>query len=87
MTPTLPIPDQLTVYGADWCIDCRITRRYLDGAGIAYRYVDLKHDGASQAMLTAAGYFAIPVVTTPGGQVLIEPSDRQLADALASEAA
>ena len=87
LTPTLPIPHLLTVYGSAWCGDCHRTRRYLDGAGVPYRYVDLQADAAAQLLLDDAGYRAIPVVVTPRGRVLIEPSDRELAAAIAAEAA
>lgn len=87
MTNTLPIPDVLTVYGADWCGDCHRTRRYLDRAGVPYRYVDLRVDHAAQQQLDVAGYRAIPVVVTVGGAVLIEPSDKELAAAIDAEAA
>lgn len=87
MTTTLPTPNILTVYGAAWCGDCHRTRRYLDSTGIAYRYVDLGTDHLAQSLLDDAGYRAIPVVVTPGGAVLIEPSDRELGAALAAEAA
>ncbi len=81
MSTSLPIPDILTVYGAGWCADCRNARRLLDGANVPYRYVDLGQDGAAQAMLDDAGYRAIPIVVTPDGTVLIEPSQRALAEA------
>jgi len=87
MTPTLPIPDLLTVYGAAWCGDCHRTRRYLDGSGVPYRYVDLQADPAAQLLLDEAGYRAIPVVVTPRGVILIEPSDRALGAAIEAEAA
>ncbi len=79
MPPSLPTPDVLTVYGASWCSDCRNTRRYLDGAGVEYRYVDLGADRAAQALLDDAGYRAMPVVVTTNGTVLIDPSERELA--------
>jgi len=78
MTTSLPTPDVLTVYGADWCSDCRNARRHLDRLGAEYRYVDLGLDHEAQALLHAAGYRAIPVVVTTDGSVLIEPSDREL---------
>ena len=81
MPPSLPTPDVLTVYGASWCSDCRNTRRYLDGAGVEYRYVDLGADRAAQALLDDAGYRAIPVVVTTNGTVLNETSERELATA------
>ncbi len=87
MTNTLPTPDVLTVYGASWCWDCRNTRRYLDSTGASYRYVDLQSDRAAQALLDRAGYRAIPVVVTTEGTVLIEPSERELAEAIEIRAA
>lgn len=82
MPASLPVPDVLTVYGADWCGDCRNTRRYLDGEGVAYRYVDLAFDRAAQDLLDAAGLRAIPVVLVPDGTVLVEPSRVELARAV-----
>ena len=82
MTTNLPIPDVLTVYGASWCGDCRNMQRYLDAAGADYRYVDLGLDSAAQALLDAAGYRAIPIVVTPDGTVLVDPSERELASAI-----
>jgi len=84
MTTNLPVPAVLTVYGASWCADCRNTQRYLDAAGVEYRYIDLEMDDAAQKMLDGAGYRAIPVVVTPDGTVLIEPSARELAAAITS---
>jgi glutaredoxin len=81
MTP-LPTPDVLTVYGADWCDDCHATRRYLDAAGVPYRYIDLLTDSEAQRDLDAAGHRAIPVVLVPDGTILVEPSAAELARAL-----
>ncbi len=79
MPKPIPTPTVLTVYGARWCGDCRNTQRYLDSAGVTYDYIDLGTDRAAQAMLDDAGYRAIPVVVTPDGTVMIEPSARELA--------
>ncbi len=87
MTSNLPIPDLLTVYGADWCSDCRRTKRYLEALGVQHRYVDLEADPAAQAMLDDAGYRAIPVVITPAGTILIEPTDLELGRTLETDAA
>ncbi len=78
----LPIVDRLTVYGADWCVDCRRTKRFLDGRDTPYRWVDTAADQLARAMLNAAGYLAIPVVQMPGGTVLVEPTDDELAEAI-----
>jgi glutaredoxin len=73
---------ELVVYGADWCADCRHVKRFLDTRQVPYRWVDLERDREAQEWLDAAGYRAIPVVTTPGGAVLVEPSVPELARAL-----
>ena len=80
----LPAPDQLTVYGADWCGDCRRAKRQLEAAGIAYQWVDMLRDEAAQQMIDASGIRSIPVIITPGGEVFIEPSNDELDRMVAS---
>ena len=82
----LPTVDRVTVYGADWCGDCRRTKRFLDQAGTPFAWVDTAKDTVAKAMLNDAGYLAIPVVQLPGGVVLVEPSDDQLAAAISQPA-
>ena len=79
----LPVPSVLTVYGAGWCSDCGRVRRHLDAQGVRYDYVDLGSDPIAQALLDAAGIRAIPVVVTPDGRILIEPSPSELDAAIA----
>ncbi len=87
MPNQIPTPTVLTVYGARWCGDCRNTQRYLDSVGVTYDYIDLETDRAAQAMLDDAGYRAIPVVVTPDGTVMIEPSARELAAVTGTQSA
>ena len=82
----LPTPDVVTVYGADWCGDCRRAKRYLDATATPYRWIDVDADPAAQAAVDAAGYRAIPVVVTPTGQVLVEPSTEELANVIGTAA-
>ncbi len=78
----LPVPSELTVYGAGWCPDCSRVRRHLDAQGVRYDYVDLGSNPMAQALLDAAGIRAIPVVVTPDGRILIEPSPSELDSAI-----
>lgn len=80
----LGIPHELTMYGADWCGDCRRAKRHLDAAGVAYRWVDLTQDHGAKAMLKAAGLPAIPVIATTDGRILMEPSNGELEALVAS---
>jgi mycoredoxin len=77
----LPVVTTITVYGADWCGDCRRTKRWLEASGLEWTYVDRDADPKIRAMLADAGYLAIPVVVIPDGTVLVEPSDATLAAA------
>lgn len=87
MTKNLPTPDVLTVYGGNWCGDCRNATRYLDSVGVDYRYIDLGNDRSAQALLDEAGIRAIPVIVTSSGDILVEPSIRELAVAIGRGAA
>jgi len=79
-----PIQDPIviTVYGADWCGDCRRSKRLLAARAIEFAWVDVEADRAIRDELTANGYPAIPVIVMPGGLVLIEPTNDELSEAL-----
>jgi mycoredoxin len=82
----LPVPDVVTVYGTEMCGDCRRAKRYLEATATPYRWVDVDADPAAQALVHAAGYQAIPLVVTPTGQVLVEPSIDELANVIGTAA-
>jgi mycoredoxin len=84
MTATHPAtnPEIVTVYGADWCGDCRRTKRLLDARAVPYTYVDVAAEPVIRDELTANGYPAIPVVVLRDGTILMEPSDAALAAAI-----
>jgi glutaredoxin len=78
---TAPItPAEVTVYGADWCPDCRRSKRLLDRLGVAYDYVDLESDPDQTAEVVRrnAGRQSIPVIVFPDDTHLTEPSDPAL---------
>jgi mycoredoxin len=78
----LPVATSITVYGADWCGDCRRTKRWLQASGVEWTWVDRDAQPEVRAMLADAGYLAIPVVVLPDGSVLVEPTDNALAEAI-----
>ncbi len=75
-------PATVTIYGAEWCGDCRRSRRLLEARGVAFDYVDVAAQPAVRRELAENGYPAIPVVVLPDGTILMEPSDERLAAAL-----
>ena len=69
----------ITMYGADWCSDCRRSKALLDSMGTDYEYIDVEaiEDAAAKA-LAISGRMNIPVVVFPDESFLVEPSDADL---------
>lgn len=83
---TIDVMNAIRVFGADWCGDCFRAKRVLDRAGAAYEWIDVEVQAgaAAEAVELAGGRRNIPVIELPDGQILVEPTDRELEDALAS---
>lgn len=72
MTSDTPVK----MFGAQWCIDCRRTRKQLDELGISYEYVDLEADpAAADIAREISGRTQIPVVVYPDSSHHVEPSN------------
>jgi glutaredoxin-like protein len=77
-------PADITVYGADWCSDCRRSKSLLDREGVPYRWIDVEaEESAAAEALAISGRTSIPVVVFPDGAYLVEPSDEALMAKLA----
>ncbi len=69
----------ITMYGAEWCGDCRRSKRLLDSLGVAYEYIDVANDDAGKdAAIEISGKQSIPVITFSDGTYVVEPSDIDL---------
>ncbi|HQX36454.1 MAG TPA: glutaredoxin domain-containing protein [Microbacteriaceae bacterium] len=66
----------ITLFGAEWCSDCRRTKKQLDGLGIDYTYVDLVAEpNAIEVAREISGRTQIPVVLYPDATHQVEPSN------------
>ncbi len=74
------------MYGAEWCGDCRRSKRFLDSNSVAYNYIDVETDtSASDKVIEInGGMRSIPVIVFPDGTHLTEPSDNALKEKLES---
>jgi len=72
-------PPEITLYGADWCSDCRRSKALLDAKGVSYTYVDVEAvlEGADAAF-AISGRTNIPVISYSDGSHQVEPSDADL---------
>lgn len=74
MTFTSSTP--VTMFGAEWCGDCRRTKKQLDELGVDYTYIDLEQDvAAADVAREISGRTQIPVVVYSDATHHVEPSN------------
>ena len=74
------------MYGAEWCGDCRRSKRFLDSNNVAYNYIDVEADASASDKVIEinGGQRSIPVIIFEDGTHLTEPSDIALTEKLKS---
>ena len=74
----------ITMYGAEWCGDCRRSKRFLDSNRVTYTYIDVEADASASDKVIEinGGMRSIPVIVFPDGSHLTEPSDNALKENL-----
>jgi len=77
-------PSVLTVYGATWCPDCKRAKKFFGEHRVAYANVDIDEspDAVSFVEKINNGLRIIPTIIFPDGDILVEPTNAQLADKL-----
>ncbi|RNC81213.1 MAG: FAD-dependent oxidoreductase [Phycisphaera sp.] len=79
------MPDsQLTLFGANWCPDCRNTKVFLGEMGVSYLWVDVDANPDANERIASLnnGKRVIPTIELADGGVMVNPSNAELADAL-----
>ncbi|MGC8492770.1 MAG: FAD-dependent oxidoreductase [Syntrophobacteraceae bacterium] len=73
--------NDITVYGANWCPDCRRSKLFLGDHKIPYKWVDIEEDSAAQRFITDknGGSRIIPTIVFRDGSFLVEPTNAELA--------
>lgn len=77
-------PSSIVVYGATWCPDCKRAKQFLGEQRIQYSNVDIDEDDSSVEFVERLndGKRTIPTIVFPDGQILVEPTNAQLAQKL-----
>ena len=75
---------EITMYGAEWCGDCRRSKKFLDANNVKYNYIDVEADSSASEKVIAinGGMRSIPVILFSDGTHLTEPSDTVLKEKL-----
>ena len=70
----------ITMYGADWCGDCRRSKRLLEELDVQVKHIDVEADASAAAKVIEinGGAQSIPVLVFSDGTHLTEPSDNDL---------
>lgn len=73
--------EEIIVYGADWCGDCRRAKRFLNQHNIPYRWIDIEANkqGEQYVLRVNNGKRIIPTIVLADGSMLVEPSTATLA--------
>ncbi|MGB5816582.1 MAG: FAD-dependent oxidoreductase [Thermoanaerobaculia bacterium] len=74
----------ITVYGAFWCPDCRVSKQFLGEQGVPYNWVNIEEDKKGEQFITELnnGKRVIPTITFEDGSFMVFPSNAQLAEKL-----
>jgi thioredoxin reductase (NADPH) len=75
---------QIRVYGAPWCPDCKRAKQFLAEQRIAYQWHDIDQDEEARSYVQQLndGKQVIPTIVFQDGSILAEPSNSELAEKL-----
>ena len=69
----------VTMYGADWCGDCRRSKALLTATGVDFEVKDVEQSpDFTEEAREISGRTNIPVIVFADGKHLVEPSDADL---------
>jgi len=77
-------PSGIMVYSAVWCPDCKRAKQFFGEQRIQYTNVDIEQDERAMAFVEEVnkGNRSIPTIIFPDGEILVEPSNADLAKKL-----
>jgi thioredoxin reductase (NADPH) len=72
------------VYSTVWCPDCKRAKQFFGEQRVAYSNVDIEQNKKAMAFVEKInnGMRIIPTIIFPDGEILVEPSNAQLAEKL-----
>lgn len=75
-------PGQIVMYAVDWCPDCRRAKLFLKRHKISFLEINVDDDKQAASFVKDLnnGKRSVPTIIFPSGEILVEPSDGQLAE-------
>lgn len=77
-------PSEIVVYSTVWCPDCKRVKQFFGEQRVAYNNVDIEQDKKAMEFIEKInnGMRIIPTIIFPDGEILVEPTNAQLAEKL-----
>jgi len=77
-------PSEIVVYSTVWCPDCKRAKQFFGEQRVTYSNVDIEQDKKAIAFVEKinSGMRIIPTIVFPDGEILVEPSNADLAKKL-----
>jgi thioredoxin reductase (NADPH) len=71
----------IVVYSTTWCSDCKRAKKFFGEQRIPYINIDIEHNEQAMAYVEQVnqGKRIVPTIVFPDGDILVEPSNAQLA--------
>jgi mycoredoxin len=71
---------KIMFYSTNWCPACRRAKKLMTEIGIHFEEINIDRDkDASEYVIKVNnGYRSVPTIIFPDGDILVEPSNRQL---------
>ncbi|MGB9883427.1 MAG: glutaredoxin family protein [Microgenomates group bacterium] len=75
---------KIIFYGAPWCPDCRMSKQFLDQNQIEYEYINIEENPEMTKVVEKInnGLRSIPTIIFPNEEILVEPDNNELEEAL-----
>jgi thioredoxin reductase (NADPH) len=73
--------ENITLYGTDWCSDCKRSKKFLGEQRVQYKYINIEENQEGQGFVQKVqnGGMTIPTIVFDDGSLLIEPTNAELA--------
>ena len=77
-------PSEIVVYSTVWCPDCKRAKQFFGEQRVTFSNVDIEQDKKAMTFVEKInnGMRIIPTIIFPDGEILVEPSNAQLAEKL-----
>ena len=74
----------IIIYGVNWCWDSRRACRFLERRNIQFEFINIDTDEDAEKFVVEVnhGLRSVPTILFPDGSILVEPSNKEIADKL-----